>query len=522
MIKKNLFKIILVLGILLLTIIPCWILKIPLGFNPPSYTIFIVLLIYIAILFYFKNFIDKTSNEFNKKIPNLAVFAAVAIFILGLISTPLFTNHKQKSITSYQTIKINDIFKKDTNKFIMVDSDYAKKLGDKILGSEQLGNFFQVGEYQDIMYNNNFVSVAPLEYNSFIISLNKRTSPGYIIVDKYSGDVKLIDNKKIKYTQDGYILRNVKRKFALHGVYDHYNSRFEIDDNGTPYYISNDYTTKQFLSVVTPNNVVTLNAETGEVKKYKIGEQPKWIDNVYHPDYLRESIEWNMKYVKGYWNTIFGKNDIMLLSQGDAKNTPHFLNYRYIEIDGTIYLYSGVTSSGSDESLTGFMLTNIKTQENMFIKQGAISEIAAMETLMGEAQNYKYYSTFPTLTLVDNKLTYYTTLKDNTNLIKSYGFVDTLNLNKVSFEKSTSLAYLKYSGKSLNTEKGSLLKTKTVKIKRIDYNSSDNNFYIVIDKTIIKVSATISSELINTRDGDRIKIEIDDKNNVYKFDNLEF
>ncbi|MDL2212312.1 hypothetical protein LJB88_05485, partial [Erysipelotrichaceae bacterium OttesenSCG-928-M19] len=368
---KKTFYFLLVLIPLLFIVINIWLYKFPLGFNPPTFNLTIPIFLFIAFLFYMRKwFIEDSFNEKFKLVPKLAIAGVLIILLLNFISTPLFTNKKQSSITEYKEINIKEIFKEDTNKFVLVDSDYAKKLGDKILGSEQLGNFYQVGMYQDMMYQGNFVSVAPLEYNSFIISLSKKTAPGYIIIDKYTGEVKLIDDLKIDYTQQGYLLKNVKRTLALNGVYDCYGTRFEIDEDGNPYYIANDYSVKKFISVLTPDNVVTLNALTGEVKKYQIGEQPKWIDNVYHPDYLRESIEWNMKYVHGYWNTVFGKNDVMLLSQGDAKNTPQFLNYRYIEIAGNIYLYSGVTSSGSDESLTGFMLTNIKTQENSFIKQG--------------------------------------------------------------------------------------------------------------------------------------------------------
>ena len=239
------FWILLIVGLLLIVGIPVWIYKFPIGFNPPSIFLAIPFFGYIALMFYLRRFTIK--DDFNNKVknvPKLAIFIILLIIILYFISTPLFTNKKQKSITSYEQVEVKEVFKKETEKFILVDSDYAKKLGDKILGSEQLGNFYKVGEYQDIMYKGKFVSVAPLEFNDFIISLNKKISPGYIVIDKCSGEVNLIDDKKINYTQEGYLLGNVKRKFALSGVYDNYGSRFEIDEEGNPFYISNNYTTK--------------------------------------------------------------------------------------------------------------------------------------------------------------------------------------------------------------------------------------------------------------------------------------
>ena len=50
---------------------------------------------------------------------------------------------------------------------------------------------------------------------------------------------------------------------------------------------------------------------------------------------------------------MFGQNGVTLTSEG----------YNYLEKDGDIWLYSGITSANADESNLGFVLVNLRTHE---------------------------------------------------------------------------------------------------------------------------------------------------------------
>lgn len=494
--------------------------KVPFGFNSMfiNYLIFLVIF-WLAVTIIFKY----------KKIRNILIIVLIAYALANIISFPLFSSSTLKSIADREDVKIEDVFAKNTKKFILVDNEFAFKLGDKILGSEKLGNYYHLEQYDDIMYKGRLVSVAPLEYNDFFKYISRGSSPGYVIVDKYTGAVELIKNKEINYLKSAYILDNVNRQFAMNGVFEKYSIRFELDEKGNPYYIANNYTPKFGLGIATPNNVVTMNAETGKVEKYKIGEQPEWIDNVYNSDYLRDEISWNLKYVNGYINTLFAKTEVMYLTDNDAEGIKNsngsslvVYNYRYIELDNKLYMYSGVTSVGADESLTGFMISDIITGEHRFISQGAISEIASMESIMGEVQQYKYIASFPILTKIDDKLVYYHTLKDSTGLVKSHGFVDSNNINNFAVGKTLSEAFFNYSKKAL---KGSNLavdqQTIKRKIERINFDGKDAYIIFTNRNELFKIEANLSDELAISQPNDNFEISFDDTNNIVFFNNLD-
>ncbi len=493
--------------------------KVPFGFNRLFITYIIFLVVFwlaLAIIFNYK------------KLRNGLIFILIIYALATLISFPLFSSGTLKSIAEREDVETTDVFKKNTKDFILVDNEFAFKLGDKILGSEKLGNYYHLRQYDDIMYKGRLVSVAPLEYNDFFKYVSRGSSPGYVIVDKYTGQVELIKDKDINYLESAYLLDNVNRQFAMHGVYEKYYVRFELDEEGNPFYIANNYTPKFGLGISTPNNVVTMNAETGEVTKYEIGQQPKWIDNVYNSDYLREEISWNLKYVNGYFNTLFAKTEVMYLTDNDAEGIKNssglalvIYNYRYIELDNKLYMYSGVTSVGADESLTGFMISDIMSGEHRFISQGAISEIASMESIMGEVQQYKYVASFPILSMIDNKLVYYHTLKDSTGLVKSHGFVDTVDINHFAVGKNLNEAFFNYSKRTLKGSNAPIDNdTLKRKIERISFNGKDAYIIFTDKNELFKIDANLSDELAISRANDTFEISFDDSNNIVYFNNL--
>ena len=67
--------------------------------------------------------------------------------------------------------------------------------------------------------------------------------------------------------------------------------------------------------------------------------------------------------------------------------------YNYLEKDGDIWLYTGITSANADESNIGFVLVNMRTHEAMRIKTAGANETSAMKSAESEVKNYGYQST---------------------------------------------------------------------------------------------------------------------------------
>ncbi|MGL5296256.1 MAG: hypothetical protein ACRDAO_04815 [Culicoidibacterales bacterium] len=314
----------------------------------------------------------------------------------------------------------------------VVDQALAEKLGDKVLGNDLgLGSQFTIGEYYLIDYAGKLAWVAPLEPIDFFKWLqNMEGSPGYIIVSATDpNDVQLIqsvDNEpvRIKYSQGSFLLNNLRRHVYLSGFmqFGLTDYSFEIDDAGHPYWVVSEYQKEiGFFGGDNVSRVIIVNAQTGETSAYAPEDAPEWANRIYPRQMTYSQInDWGL-YKNGFINTLFGRREMLQVTEGSA----------YMFIDGQNYFYTGLTSVGRDESTVGFMLVNTRTKEATFYKVSGATEVTAMRSAEGLVQDLGYTATFPILVNVQGKPTYFMTLKDNEGLVKRYAYVSVENYNNV-------------------------------------------------------------------------------------------
>jgi hypothetical protein len=220
------------------------------------------------------------------------------------------------------------------------------------------------------------------------------------------------------------------------------NVSFEIDDNGTPYWIASAVDFKiGFWSGSDIDGVVMLNATTGESKYYTLEEIPTWVDQVYDSNMILEQLVYNGKYRSGFFNSIFGQRGVLQPTDG----------YNYLAMDDDVFLYTGMTSVTSDESNVGFVLTNLRTKATKFYAIPGAEEYSAMSSAEGQVQHLKYSATFPLLLNVSDRPTYFMSLKDGAGLVKMYAFVDVNQYQIVGTGNSVESARADYISK-LKTE----------------------------------------------------------------------
>ena len=227
--------------------------------------------------------------------------------------------------------------------------------------------------------------------------------------------VKLEDS--IKYSKSEYFNRNIYRHLRFHYPTYIFDDQifFEIDDEGTPYWVC---PVKKFniglFGGQTVGNVVLCNAVTGECTDYKIDEVPQWIDKVYSAELLMQLYDYSGTLKHGYFNSILGQKDCLQSTNG----------YNYIALNDDVWVYTGVTSVSGDQSNVGFVLMNQRTMETRYYKiEGAIED-SAMSSAEGQVQNLGYQSTFPLLINISGEPTYFMALKDDAGLVKKYAMVN--------------------------------------------------------------------------------------------------
>jgi hypothetical protein len=359
------------------------------------------------------------------------------IFIIGsLLSSPMINAKKYQ-----QMLKINqgnfteDIKEISLDKIPILDKDSAALLGSRKMGSmvDYVSQFEVADNYTQINYKGVPTRVTPLEYGSFFkwLTNHKKGIPAYIQIDMATQEVQLIKlTNGIRYSQSEYFGRNINRYLRFHFptyIFDTLN--FEIDDNGTPYWVCpvKDFTIGLFGGQ-TIGRVVLVNAITGQYEDLAVKDVPKWVDRVYSADLLISLYDYYGTLRHGFLNSVFSQKDVLETTDG----------YNYVALDDDVWVYTGVTSVGKDESNVGFVLMNQRTAETRFYSIPGAEEYSAMASAEGQVQHLGYRATFPLLLNIGGEPTYFIALKDDAGLVKKYAMVNISKYQLVAIGDTTS------------------------------------------------------------------------------------
>jgi hypothetical protein len=368
-----------------------------------------------------------TLGSFAKKAVYVLVAIWVIYFLVTIASLPIFNYwayRDQLGEPSQGTAFTQDIQPMDLNQLPVVNKDLAYRLADKKLGEKtSLGSQVVLGEPVIQQVDGHLVWVVPLQHSGFFKWFsNMSGTPGYIVVSATDmQDVQYVDGHYIKYQPNNYFFDDLNRHIrvsggAMEGLIDY---SFEINDEGRPYWVVTTYRNDWLFALPEATGVLIVDAETGEMQKYGIGEQPEWVDRIQPEDVVMSQINNQGEYIHGFLN--FSNFEKFRTSEG------HIIVYN----EGRCYLFTGLTSVGQDESAIGFILVDMVTKEASTYYMSGATETAAQSSAEGKVQQYEYSADFPMIINLDNIPTYFMPLKDNAGLIKQYAFVSVEDFTKV-------------------------------------------------------------------------------------------
>ena len=339
-------------------------------------------------------------------------------------------------------------------------------------------------------------------------------------------DVTLVTDYKIKYQANAYLLDDLNRhvRFFGGGLFKGLTDySFELDDDGVPYWVITSYQNRWLFNLPEADGVLTVNATTGETTHYTIATLPDWVDRVQPENFVMQQIQNQGVYVHGIFN--FSNQDKFRPSQGDI----------IIYNGARCYLFTGLTSVGSDESAIGFILVDMVTKESNIYQMSGATEMAAQSSAEGKVQQFGYRASFPMIINLDGQPTYFMTLKDNAGLIKQYAFVSVSNYTNVGTGETIDSALRNFrqvrGNAGVNITTGQTISKEEGTVLRIASETIDNTvtYKLILEEKqdyIFTVSYDLSNELALTQPGDKVALEyMDDPSGICSassFDNLEF
>ena len=395
----------------------------------------------------------------------------VAVAVGWLVSSEFFRAKSYSSIISVNTDSdfASQIDKQDTDSFKVIpqlDEDTATQVAPRCLGTlEEKGYVSQFTVYPSstqINYKGKPARVYPLQYASLIKWLFNTSEgfPGYVVVDMASKDSEFIflENVEgsmgnIRYSPSEHFNKLLKRhlRFA-YPTFMFGDATLEIDEKGIPYWICPriDNTIGLFGGTDVIGAVV-VRADDPEgtctyytVEDFKTNKDLQWVDRVYSANLIVQQYNFFGKYRNGFWNSVLGQKNVVKTTTG----------YSYLAKGDDVWMYTGVTSVTSDQSITGFAMVNQRTKEAVFYSVQGGTESSAQVAAQARVKDLGYTATFPLLLNIGGEPTYFLSLKDETSgngTVQQYAFINVKNCNtseKGSNAQSLAAALQDYADKN--------------------------------------------------------------------------
>ncbi|MDR3314329.1 MAG: hypothetical protein LBS96_07735 [Oscillospiraceae bacterium] len=364
------------------------------------------------------------------KIPLLLLGIVVVFFALAwAFSSPFFQAKKYSEIMPVDAVKFADTM--DEASFTAIpklDEDTAlaaasRALGDMANETGRVSQFVLAPTNTQINYKLAGVDseqkpyrVATLAYSNVIkwFTNTREGLPGYILVNMDNRTTRYVESP-INYSDQEHFNKLLKRHVRFQYPTKMFGTaNFEVDDTGKPWWIVPIMDKKAgLLGGEDVIGIITVDAKSGQCTDYtmdaiKSSKELQWIDRIYSATLLTTQYNYHGKYVKGFWNSILGQDGVTVTSIG----------YNYIAQGDDVWMYTGITSITSDDSIIGFVMVNQRTKETLYYENisGATEESAktAAETLVSDLG---WKASFPLLINVGGQPTYFVSLKNPENTV---------------------------------------------------------------------------------------------------------
>ncbi len=372
------------------------------------------------------------------RIPGIIIGILAVVCLIGfVVGAQLF---RASSYSSLLTVEegdfAEDVAEIDFSAVPTLDATSANNLAVRTLGdlSDMVSQFVVSAYSTQINYKGTPVRVTSLDYGDIFkwIKNTREGLPAYIIVDmttQKSEIVRLENGMKYSPAEhfNRYLLRHLRFEYPTYMFGD---PSFEIDEQGNPYWIvpildktiglfgGTDVIGAVIVNSIDGSSRIISTSTTGETKlpteSFVTDPEWQWIDRVYSATILNEQYNYYGKLSNGFINSIIGQEGVKVTSSG----------YNYLALNDDVYMYTGVTSISSDQSIIGFILINQRTKEAKYYSISGALENTAQTSAQGAVQQYSYTATFPLLLNISGEPTYFMALKDSSELVKMYAMVN--------------------------------------------------------------------------------------------------
>ncbi len=404
------------------------------------YAVFVVMIYLVLTILSTKVFIRPEYTPYVRKrakIPAIIIGVIAVVGIIGYLCGATFFRAQSysKLLTVEEGDFAEDVAEIDFSSVPRLDASSAGNIATRTLGelSDYVSQFVVSSYSAQINYKNTPVRVNALAYGDIFkwLKNTKEGIPAYIIVDMTTqeGQIVRLENGGMRYTPDEHFNRYLARHLRFQYPTLMFEApNLEIDEDGQPYWVvpildktiglfgGADVIGAAVVDAVTGETKLVATDKDNKLKTESCVTDPEWqwLDRVYSANILNTQYNYYGKLSGGFINSVIGQEGVKVTSDG----------YNYLALNDDVYMYTGVTSISSDQSIIGFVLLNQRTKETKYYSVSGALEQTAQTSAQGAVQQYAYKATFPLLLNISGEPTYFMALKDSSELVKMYAMVN--------------------------------------------------------------------------------------------------
>ncbi len=381
-----------------------------------------------------------------RMVKGLLFLASLGVGIYFL-TAPIF-NADEKFQSAKMDVKTEIEAFDETKTPASVPPQFARNKMKKAFGQVPNTSYYELGNLQIQKVNGEFVYIAPVEFSGFFKWIKGDQTPGYFTLSatNSSANPKFI-KEEMTYTPSSYFNKKVERHIRMNYPKHIFNgdAQLEVDDDGKPYYIR---TYGEFISArngFEVKGIVLVDPTNGDTKSYKISEVPAFIDGAVSPESVSLKNSYYGNYVKGFWNSKFGKSDVKLPSDEgtEANVSPIF------DENGDMYYFTDFTSPKEGvDSMLGYSLTNSRTGKATFytgnLKESYMDSQGALQIIQKRFIEKKWDGEMPVLYNFYGEASWLTPVLDANGFLQNYFIVSAANPEISAYASTPNQALKQY------------------------------------------------------------------------------
>lgn len=386
------------------------------------------------------------------------IVSLIFLFMTSIIGSKMMNADKyansftiaDSNVSSFQTH--NSEIRKVTKEmaFVLANSIIGQKYNGVQISSQYELNL-EAASPQEV--NGSIVWVIPLDYAGFAKWVSQNSIPGYIIVSATNPktEAKIVLNKKIKASYNGYFGDDIKRKIWLASGMKSTYIHMEIDDKNNVFWIAPIIKPSIAMSFDTVESVLVMDAQTNKYTIQSIEDTKKicpWIDRIWPKEIIQERLEAYGSLQKGWINTIFGEININKPTEYEGSEL------WLIKAGGKIQWFSGMSSIRSDHSLVSAVLVEANGKNGKPILRemdfsGVTDEKGAIAAINSALGSFKWHAVLPQPVINNGSLYWHASIVSKNNIYQRAGVVQGNDIANVHFGAmlDDALVFFNYSKK---------------------------------------------------------------------------